>query len=288
VNADGTAERAALVKETSQQYSALRWDTTTLGSHVVAVQRSYGAFISVPLGASYAWTSDGHLVPSGTLSNTSSPTTPVGNPDGGSTFTIWQPSTLELFPEPGSPYIYSSYTAFLAWSPDGRYLIDSFSLHAIVHPAGEPVPTAAELNQLLGQQSAPTMPIHDPAQQRLYAALTSISNSGNAVFNDNIAWSPSGHILAAIPYEISTNPTSGSPYSAPVTFYDSATGKTVGTLQPASKSHISVTGGAASPYLNSDSLLRWSASGAHLLAYSAQLNTISIWGPSRLPRSALV
>ena len=277
VNADGTNERAALLNETSQQYSALRWDTTTLGWNVIAVQRGFGDFVSMPLGTSYSWTSGGRLMPSGMLTSPSSPTSPVGNPDGGNAFTIWQPSILQLFPEPGSPYIYTSYTAFLAWSPDGRYLIDSVSLRGIVHPVGEPAPAPGELNLLLGQQNAPTMLIRDPAQQDLYVALTASSNSTDGASADDIAWSPNGRVLAGMPDIVSSIETSGSSDSAPVTLYNSSTGKAVRTLQPQSFSRISANSNAGS-----NSLLRWSADGSHLLVYSDQLGTITIWGPSSL------
>jgi hypothetical protein len=285
INGDGTNERAALIRETSRQCSALRWDTSTLGSLRLDVQQRYSDLISMPLGTTYSWSSHGQLIPSGSLTSAYGSTSPVGNPDGGGSFTIWQPGIIELFPEPGAPYIYTAYTAFAAWSPDGRYLIDSISLRGIVHPVGEPNPTAAELNQLLGKPSAPTIPIRDRAQQHLYVVLTASATNGGSKLED-VAWSPSGRILAAIPDEAVSNEGSGGAGSPPVTLYDSATGKTVGTLQPPSMTHISANGGSTSPYINSISLLRWSAAGSHLLVYSDQLDAITIWGPSMLPQGA--
>ena len=142
---------------------------------------------------------------------------------------------------------------------------------------GEPVPAPGELNLLLGQQSAPTMLIRDPAQQDLYVALTTSSNSTNGASVDDIAWSPNGRIVAGIPDMVSSSDTSGSSASAPVALYNSSTGKVVRTLQPPSTSRISANSNAGA-----NSLLRWSADGSHLLVYSDQLDTITIWGPSSL------
>jgi hypothetical protein len=285
VNADGTHERAALQNEASHQYAAVRWDTTTLTSLGLAGQKLYGSLLSLPPGTSYAWSSDGKVVPNGSLSAAATPTAPVGNPDGGRSFTIWQPGILHLFQEPGDPYIYFSYTAFLAWSPDGRYLIDSVLLRGIDHPAGEPIPPAFELHEAFGQLTAPIVPVRDPAEQRLYVSLTASANQGNSALED-IAWSPNGRLLAAIPDEIPSNGTSGSTTSFPVTLYDCASGKILGTLQPAPIAQAPASEGSATLDLSSSSLIRWSATGSHVLLYSDQQDTITIWGPKVLPHSA--
>ena len=153
-----------------------------------------------------------------------------------------------------------------------------------MHPAGKPSPSASELN-LVGRHSAPNVAIRDPALQRLLVSLTSSANSGGHPL-DEIAWSPNGHVLAAIPDDISSNLTGGSANSVPVTFYDCATGRTIGTLQPQSHADISTNEGFADPYIISISLLRWSADGSHVLVYSDQLDTITVWSLSMLPQSA--
>jgi hypothetical protein len=285
VNADGTRERAALQNETSGQYAAVHWDTTTLTSLGLAVPKKYGSLLSLPPGTSYSWSADGRVVPSGSLSVAPTPTTPIGNPDGGSSFTIWQPGILHVFQEPGDPYIYTSYNAFVAWSPDGRYLVDSVSLRGIEHPVGEPTPPAFELNEAFGQLTAPIVPIRDPAEQHLYVLLTASANQGDMTL-ENIAWSPNGRILAAIPDEISSLGTSGSTNSPPVTLYDCASGKTVGTLRPAPVKQAPANEGSTNIDLSSSALLRWSANGSHVLLYSDHLDTITIWGPKMLPSSA--
>jgi WD40 repeat protein len=289
INADGMHERAAILREPGQQdsyflYSALRWDTTSLSSLSEGVRQSYGPLISMPLGTGYSWSPDDHIIPTGSLASASSSTSaPVGDPDGGDGFTIWQPAILELFAEPEAPYVYTWYSSFLAWSPDGRYLIDPVSLRGLVHPVGEPTPTADELNAVVGSLTPPTMPIRDTAQQKLYVLLTKIAAGGNKLFGD-IAWNPTGRILAAISDDGASD-TTRSASSSPVTLYDSATGKSLATLQPAANTHASTNGSSASSDINVISLLRWSADGSHLLVYSDQPGTITIWGPSSLPAS---
>jgi Tol biopolymer transport system component len=121
------------------------------------------------------------------------------------------------------------------------------------------------------------MPIRDPALQRLLTSLNASTGQGGQALID-VAWSPNGRVLAAVPEENSTN---GGAAPAPVTFYDSATAKTLGTLQPQPSTAVTQSAGAGSFYF-----LRWSADGSHVLVYSRQLDTITIWGPSVLPRSA--
>jgi hypothetical protein len=274
VNADGTNERAALINETSRQYGALRWNTTTMGSLGIAPQQRYGDLVSLPPALSYSWGSGGQLMPQGSLTSASSPTAAVGNPDGGSSFSIWQPGAIAVNPVEGDPSIYTWETSFLAWSPDGHYLVDSFQLEGIVHPVGEPIPTAAGL-QAEGDAGAPNVAIRDPALQRLLTSLHASADPEDPSSQINVAWSPNGRVLAAIPDDESAN---GSALSAPVTLYDCATGKTMGTLLP--------HGDAANPNTGIAVLLRWSADGSQLLLYSEKLDTITVWGPSLLPKSA--
>ena len=132
----------------------------------------------------------------------------------------------------------------------------------------------------------PNIAIRDPALQGLFVSLTASANTGGHLLDD-IAWSPNGRVLAAIPDDISNNLTGGGAGSSTVTFYDCATGKTIGTLRPQASSHISAPEGFADPNLISISLLRWSADGSHVLVYSDQLGTITVWGPGMLPQSAL-
>lgn len=277
-NSDGTFERAALIPETYARSSAIRWDIARMGS---SSGGEAGEVVSVPPAQSYSWTA-GQLFPEAPLSSPPVATAPVGDPDGGNTFSISQPGRI-VFDTVGfvngsevtiNPGIYTSFTAFAVWSPDGRYVIASVSQFGIVHPVGERNPTAAGL-QTLGDDTAPNLPIRDRALQHLLVSLTPSGNSEAQVTNtDDIAWSPSGHILAAIPDNPSSSGPSSSPSSAPVTLYDSATGTTMETLHP----YASNNQGSQNS-VGFMSLLYWSADGSHILAYSDQLDTITIWGP---------
>jgi hypothetical protein len=284
--ADGTHERAALLPATNRQNTALQWTISRVGSPGEADKQGAGAVITVPSAQTYSWTSADQLAADTPLSAAPTAATPAGDPDGGSSFTIWQPGQIWLYTEgfvngssvPIHPGIYTQQTAFATWSPDGRYLIDSVSLFGIVHPAGEPKPTAAGLHTL-GFDTRPNLPIRDRALQNALASLNPGSNSGGQEIEDldEIAWSPSGQVLATFSDPVVDGQTS----SAPVTLYDSATGKTLETLQPSSS--------ASEVSANSDynlSTLYWSADGTHLLAYSDQQQTITIWGPITPPQGA--
>ena len=306
VNADGTDARAALWKNISRPVAvlsfssstALRWDTTTMSVLPLPSQARYGYLDSLPPAQSYTWSARGQLVPASSLTaGPSSPTAPIGNPDGGSSFTIWQTGYVSLrfsgstnnSPVTINPGVYMWDTAFavqspdgfLAWSPDGHYLIDSVALLGIVHPAGELRPTPAGL-QALGLTNAPDMPIRDRGLQQLLTSLPASTTAADQPI-DYVAWSPNGHVLAAIP-EINPSSFSGGIANTPaVTTYDCATGRIVGTLRPQGDSQIAVNQIPTSFYLGSSSLLRWSADSSHLLVYSATLDTITIWGPGQLP-----
>ena len=60
-----------------------------------------------------------------------------------------------------------------------------------------------------------------------------------------------------------------------MTLYDSASGRTVGTLQPEAQ--------PSSLFFNGPSLLRWSPDGSRLLIYDRDLGTITIWGRDAFP-----
>jgi WD40 repeat protein len=125
----------------------------------------------------------------------------------------------------------------------------------------------------VGLEGAPNLAERDRALQRLLTSLhTSTEQGGQSAVA--VAWSPSGRVLAAIP---SPSFPSESTASTAVTFYDSATGKTLAVLRPQVNSDISTSSGL---------ILCWSADGSHVLFYSAQLGTITIWGPGMLPRTA--
>jgi hypothetical protein len=300
VKADGTNERAAVVHGVhlqsalpgmliSLQYAATEWDTSTLKTVPVPAQPRFGDLVSLPAAPAYSWSSGGQLVPS--TAGAPSPGASVGNPDGGSAFSMWQPGLLAFYnstdinnsPVSVNPGVYVWSSTFAVWSPDGRYLIDSVVLLGTVHPAGLPVPTAAGL-KAFGWERLANIGIRDPAMQRLLASLQ--SSGGNFQPLDYVAWSPNGRVLAALPEQPAGNPASlGNGAPGTVTMYDSATGRTLRTLSTGLNARVTSNDLSNGRYLGSTSFLLWSADGSHLLDYFDLSDTITIWGPGALPKA---
>ncbi len=293
VNADGTGERAALFTQTSSQYYAtIQWNTATMSWNELPPQPTYHDFVSLPPAQSYTWSAADQLVPSSSLTTASSPTSPVGNPDGGSSFTIWQPGTITLSTQgevnnqtvPVTPGVFSWSTGLLAWSPDGNDIIDTVDLFGLLQPGNEPRPTAAGI-QAMGWEGAPTLRVRDAAQQQLLAELSANPSHGDQL-SDALAWSPNGRFLAEMPESNAGSSVSGNPTSPPVTFYDSTTGTGLVQRQPQASSHASAGSPAGISWFVPFALLSWSPDGSHFLVFSASLGTVTIWGPTLLPKSS--
>ena len=172
----------------------------------------------------------------------------IGNPDGGNSFTIWQPGLAIIISRAHSPSVYVWKTSVTAWSPDGNYLVEGFDLKAIIEPSGHPFPNSGILNDL-HMNNAPLLTVHDRALLR--ATFGSLA----------IAWRSDGRVLAA------TN------FTGTVDLYDCVTGQKLATLFVPVK-HPPISGSPA--------VLRWSPDGTHLLLSSAQWGIMNIWGPGQL------
>jgi WD40 repeat protein len=176
---------------------------------------------------------------------------PVGNPDGGSSFTIWQPGLAIIISRAHTPSIYIWKTNVTAWSPDGNYLVEGIGLKAVIEQSGHPFPDPVLL-AALHLEHTPLLPVHDTALLR--ATFGSLA----------IAWRPDGRILAA------TN------FTGSVDLFDCATGQKLGTLFTP-MNHTPISGSPA--------LLRWSPDGTRLLLSSAQWGIVNVWGPGQLPQT---
>ena len=198
----------------------------------------------------FHWGTDGTLSSEMLLSYNSVPSismaADVGSPER-ENFTIWQPGYTALTNMSGLS-VWS--TNFEAWSPDGRYIIDSISQAGLMKPRNRLVLDAQALKQMR-ISNMPLLPAHDVAL--LQVAITS----------SVIAWRPDGRIMAAFNYYDTVN------------LYDCVTGHKIASL-PLSFRNQSLAGNAA--------LLRWSPNGTHLLLSSAWGGAISLWGPDQLPR----
>ena len=180
----------------------------------------------------------------------------VGNPDGGGSFTLWQPGMSTLDTQNGSvptnvPGIYTWHTLFVAWSPDGRYLVDSFFLEDRLQLLGQPVPSQQMVSNLHMQQ-LPILKVRDMALQHLLLTLNASSSSVLA------SWHPNGFVLAAYNNLIED-----------LDLYDCMTGYEIASLLLPSPFTNFVLGGTT--------LMRWSPDGSHLLLFDPQLGMAMIW-----------
>jgi WD40 repeat protein len=272
MRADGTNPQA--FANTSDPASTMIWDLQTHTSAYLPSQPGNSFDSALPPAAGYHWAS-GTISADNPFSGPSpaepSPG-PVGNPDGGASFTLWQPGLSTYF---ATAFIngqqvdqntgaFLAYTGFTAWSPDGRYLV-ALNENARLQPDGRGMPTAQALKDMQLDQLA-VAPVRDKALQTVLTALLPLDQQGRQV---EYAWRPDGRILAARQW-----PFQGLQASA-VLLYDTTTGAPVATLTPTTKKNITLQG---------DNTLAWSPDGSHLLAVNAASGLVTIWGPGALPK----
>src|SRR5262249_24453570 len=109
---------------------------------------------------------------------------PVGNPDGDASFTLWQPGSVSVSAMPDTSRLSSWSATFVAWSPDGRYLVDGMTLFGLLKPPGQGFPSASSLI-LTRLNQVPLLPLRDQALLKVVDTATAV------------AWSPDGQVLAA-------------------------------------------------------------------------------------------
>src|SRR5260221_3116855 len=210
-------------------------------------------FADVPPAFAYRWGGDGTLIPQEALTNLRLPTMPplgpVGNPVGGTSFTIWQSGMVSLNTRgrDGSIQktgVYTWNTAFPAWSPDGRYLLNFIYVIGRLELPGQPRPSPQILPSLqVGK--APLLAMHAMAFQRIVETMPEeLYNTENLL----LSWRPDGRVLAA----------TGSFIEAPG-LHDCASGKKLASLV-LPKYLGSTIGG--------EPVLRWSPDGSQLLVFA--------------------
>lgn len=249
----------------------------------------------LPPALRYQWGSDGRLQPVTPLDETSAPVsqlgTPVGQPDGGKDFSVWQPGLLELIsriysPEPGQAPeqlktpIETWQTTIAAWSADGAYLFAGDQGQEIWHwripLTGQPSPDVETLTRV-GLIGAPQLPVRDAAMAAVLQRYHDTSLNPNAGLTLlYLAWSPDGKRLAV---QAEMPPKAGliAPKDFAVSVYDCASGKALGTLTPT----LGLGSGAGIGI--PQTFLRWSPDGSHLLLSTAGLNGVQVWGAKDLP-----
>jgi WD40 repeat protein len=271
----------------NQSVIATEWDLTTGTAIPVAGVPQASTFSTLPPALSYSWGTAGALVPQSPLplaaSQGSPPIAPlsaIGTPNRGVSFTIWQPGlTATTIPQtatqPSVSGIFQWSTSIAAWSPDGRYLIESLDLSGLLVSSQTPAPSASDLNTSgLGQ--APLLPVRDAALQAVYPiAQNAPFYGGPEGFTTNgvlLAWRPDGRYLAV---DADTN-------DRHLALYNCQTGRLVATLHPYITNIPSV--GYVSKQQSEANVVRWSPDGSQLLLLDTQLGTATIWDSQQLPR----
>ena len=216
----------------------------------------------LPAALVYHWSTKGLLVPQMRLSGRTlpppAPVAPVGNPLGDASFTIWQPGIVQAVLPADMPISISLWqTSFIAWSPDGRYLIDDIDLGGRLGPPAQP---------FLDQQSSVVpkhtllLPVRDAALRQIIASQTATS------------WYPNGRLLPG--YRVTDQPDTASVLAwhpdgrllaryipgKHIDFYLCSTGHYLASFLLPDTETTSPTEMA---------LLRWSPDGRHLLFLSA-------------------
>ena len=215
--------------------------------------------------ATYQWNADGALAPTGPAGQ------PVGVPDGGKTFTVWQPGRL-LFGTK-SDKITGSTTVIaqdIGWlsnaspvSPDGHYFYPN------TINAGSLVPPSTQ-HAVVGE------PVLQPHDQALVALAQQMMRAPSPSQNTSIlvAWRPDGSYLAAF----APDAAAPSPAVFTISLSDAASGNLVKQVMP------DFTGLSASPAGSGASVaLLWSPDGSRLLLVDNVYGAITVWGPGALP-----
>jgi hypothetical protein len=245
----------------------------------------------------YQWASDGRLQPVTPLNATSAPTDrsniPVGQPDGGEMFSIWQPGTIQLTtrwvgvePEHNLHMLKTPVetwtTSLASWSADGAYLFAGDQGDDIANwriaLSGQPAPEPADLAGI-GLVGAPVLPVRDAGMAAILRRYHDTSINPNAWQTQvNLAWSPDGKRVAV---EAPIGRPDGSVLVSDfdVSIYDCASGKLLKTLTPRLQLASVAPYGGFGPEV----FLRWAPDGKQLLLYYPVLNGAQIWGSQDLP-----
>lgn len=233
-----------------------RWD----------LREGKAAFVAAPAPATmYRWNSDGTLTPAGSAAGK-----PIGAPNTGQTFTIWQSGRMQLAqaaPSPNGqpanvPQDIQWFAPFSAISPDGRYYYPYFADY------GSLVPPSTK--QVVSNESA--IEPHDQALVTLARALSVMTPGPTQYMQTLVTWRPDGRLLATLNSNSSGDITTA---KFTVSIYDTQTGKLVKQLTP------NFTGLQSGNSANEQ--LQWSPDGSHLLLMDNVYGAITIWGPDALP-----
>ena len=227
----------------------------------------YGVPRPQPVGLGYTWNADGTLAIQQALAPNSVPPAPrpgpVGNPTHDASFTIWQPGRITSDPQHGEG-VYQYSWQFVAWSPDGRYLLlptgtvgAGFGIgfgELLVPRKYGPTPQelAAELNP-----AEVYLPVRD-------AALRAVLQHD---ITGSIAWSPNGRRLVVIPEIVHGTDDQGADLTG-MRLYDCASGYEIARFTS------DVAGGRVY-----QPAIAWSPNGTQIMVFAQTETgiTITLW-----------
>lgn len=229
-------------------------------------------------GLTYNWSADGRLEPLPALGSTplnqlpvsAGARYPVGNPDGDSTFTIWQPGILM---GSGTAQLGNGrdafVTAFPTWSSSGTYVT------MMVGGVAVPGPGTANTNATapVGPPAYP-MPAMLPGVPARDAAMTAVIAQVGASGWALVAWSPNGNYLASINCQDAAGPT--------LEIRDTGTGSLVGSapvpLGPVDAGCSDLGGGEdLGDYPNPSLWMQWSPEGSQVLVTDQRSGNLLLW-----------
>jgi hypothetical protein len=227
--------------------------------------------------SAYSWTS------AGALATDSAPIGgAIGTPDGGQSFSVWQPGYLLYQDSQANLTTIGPATAtpvkddvgwsptIMALSPDGRYLYTYFTsvfdtFDSLTPPSTQHV-----------SPSEPTLAPRDKALLALAQQMTQATGDITQQPGYAVAWRPDGKLMAAVSINVNVAQTSTAPSALTVSVYDTASGQMVKQFTP---DWSGLTVGNASR-----ETVMWSPDGKRLLLQDNVYGAITIWGPGALPQ----
>lgn len=246
----------------------------------VATGAEVSAF-SPDSGLAYAWNARGMPYPIvkargsfNQLPITAGPRYPIGNPDGNSTFTIWQPGLILGSGANVGAAIFT--TVFPSWSPDGQY-VTLITAGAQLPLAQQPTvadSSAAGRGGIVAYPTPsvmPSTPARDPA---LIGVQRHAGTSGWAL----VAWNPAGTLLASV------DCTSASTQTLEIRATDSAIIKGSATLPlTTGDTGCRNLSSGASAFPAQPMMLLWSPSGDRVMVCDQKAGTLTIWSTEQSP-----
>ncbi|GAC1397348.1 MAG: hypothetical protein NVS4B12_05420 [Ktedonobacteraceae bacterium] len=254
--------------------SYMEWDTQrgiTIPTPQIENSDPFVFSSSIPVAEEYTWGSNGELMPQTHETFRSSD---IGSTNGSPSFTVWQPGGVELVKQDQSggitfePGIFVWDVDFIAWSPDGRYLINDAFLAARLEPPGYPRPDQKTL-VAFHMENLPILPVRDAA---LLSALKLISSAHTigTFYHMIVSWSPNGQLMGMTSYEFLKK-----------NLYSTKRGYLVATLQ-APKTDALIVQGSHEGYFAFSSP-NWSPDSTRILAQDPTANAVVVWNiPSGL------